>query len=85
MNARDDAFKIRKALRDLTEPELILLVLHEFLDSVETKKNMRESDLNPSAIDLPIVDSLDIAQRVAKPDTEQALSCVLHEPPSRRV
>jgi len=37
MNARDDAFKIWKALRHLTEPELILPVLHEFLDGVETK------------------------------------------------
>ena len=41
MNARDDTFKIWKALRHLTEPELILLVMHEFLDGVETKKNMR--------------------------------------------
>jgi len=38
MDARDDAFKIWKALRHLTEPELILLVLHEFLDGVETGK-----------------------------------------------
>ena len=42
VNARDDAFKIRKALRDLTEPELIFLVLHKFLDGVQTKKNMRQ-------------------------------------------
>ena len=41
MNTRDDAFEIWQALRHFTEPELILLVLHEFLDGVETKKNMR--------------------------------------------
>jgi hypothetical protein len=38
VNARDDAFKIWKALRRLTEPELIFLVLHEFFDGVETKE-----------------------------------------------
>lgn len=47
VNARDDAFKIWKAFCHLTESELILLVLHQFLDGVETEKH-ETVPLNPS-------------------------------------